>query len=494
MGSETASKKGKASLIARLISQREETADSVMSFAFNRKRIRLLRDLTEVPERCRGIVYWMLRDLRIQDNWAFLFAQKTALKNCAPLHVCFCATSASHAATTRHCRFLAKGLAELESECQALNIRFHVLRGSPSREILRFVEKHEIGAVVADFSPLKLPLRWLQELRQNLPPDVPLCQVDAHNVVPCWQASDKLEYSARTIRKKITSQLEEFLTEFPPVTRHPYPVGGRFRKSERRFEDEVDETVEEVGWATPGYAAGVARLEHFLDTRLRDYHAKRNDPLAEAVSDLSPWLHFGMISAQRCVLEANKREATDRPSVQAFREEAVVRRELSDNFCFYNADYDVVKGGPNWAVQTLDKHRKDKREHVYTRDELEKATTHDDLWNAAQNQLLKDGKMHGYLRMYWAKKILEWTKSPEEALELAIYLNDKYSLDGCDPNGYVGCMWSICGVHDQGWKEREIFGKIRYMNYKGCERKFDVKAFVERWNGAAEKKSLDKRS
>jgi len=153
-------------------------------------------------------------------------------------------------------------------------------------------------------------------------------------------------------------------------------------------------------------------------------------------------------------------------------------------FCFYNDRYDSVEGAPNWAQITLQKHAKDKREYVYSSEELEKGKTHDNLWNASQLQMVREGKMHGFLRMYWAKKILEWSPSPKEALARALYLNDRYELDGRDPNGYVGCMWSICGVHDMGWAERKIFGKIRFMNYAGCKRKMDIPGFVARYPGA----------
>ncbi|CAK9015423.1 unnamed protein product [Durusdinium trenchii] len=168
---------------------------------------------------------------------------------------------------------------------------------------------------------------------------------------------------------------------------------------------------------------------------------------------------------------------------EAFIEESVVRRELSDNFCFYNDKYDSLEGAAAWAQQTLKDHAKDKREHLYTMEELEGGKTHDDLWNASQQQMVQEGKMHGFLRMYWAKKILEWSPSPKEALQRSIELNDRYELDGRDPNGYVGCMWSICGVHDMGWKERPVFGKIRFMNYAGCKRKFNVPAFVAKYGG-----------
>ncbi len=161
-------------------------------------------------------------------------------------------------------------------------------------------------------------------------------------------------------------------------------------------------------------------------------------------------------------------------------EELIVRRELSDNFCFYNSDYDQFSGFPEWAQKTLNEHRGDKREFIYSLEQFEHGKTHDDLWNAAQLQMVLTGKMHGYMRMYWAKKILEWTGSPEDALEIAIHLNDKYELDGRDTNGYVGVAWSIGGVHDRAWQERPVFGKIRYMSYAGCKRKFDVSTFIEK--------------
>jgi deoxyribodipyrimidine photo-lyase len=165
----------------------------------------------------------------------------------------------------------------------------------------------------------------------------------------------------------------------------------------------------------------------------------------------------------------------------AFLEELIVRRELSDNFCYYNQNYDNLQSFPAWARSTLEEHARDRREYLYTPEELERAHTHDDLWNAAQLEMVRRGKMHGYMRMYWAKKILEWSPSPAEALHAAIYLNDRYELDGRDPNGYVGAAWSIGGVHDRAWKERAIYGKVRYMSYNGAKRKFDVQAYIHTW-------------
>ena len=205
----------------------------------------------------------------------------------------------------------------------------------------------------------------------------------------------------------------------------------------------------------------------------------RNDPLKNGQSNLSPYLHFGQIAAQRVALEVmGSSGPTD--ARKAFLEELIVRRELSDNFCFYNPRYDRVDGFPAWAQATLERHRRDPRDYGYTPEQFEQAQTHDDLWNAAQREMVRTGKMHGYLRMYWAKKILEWTPSPEEALKIAITLNDRYELDGRDPNGYTGIAWSLGGVHDRPWGERKVFGLIRYMSANGCKSKFDVKGYIQK--------------
>ncbi|XP_026486628.1 deoxyribodipyrimidine photo-lyase isoform X1 [Vanessa tameamea] len=464
--------------------KREDTAESILNFSFNKKRLRIVSQEQMVADDCEGIVYWMSRDSRVQDNWAFLFAQKLALKNKVPLHVCFCLIAKYLDASVRQFDFLLKGLEQVAEECNKLNISFHLLEGSGGEVLPQWVLDHKIGAVVCDFNPLRVPLGWLEDAKRKLKKDVPLIQVDAHNVVPCWVASDKQEYSARTIRNKITSKLEEFLTEFPPVIKHPYT--SKFKPEPIDWEEAIksrdaDETVKPVDWATPGYECALQVLKSFIDKRLKIYATKRNDPTQNALSNLSPWFHFGQISVQRVALCVQEYKSKHTESVNAFLEEAIVRRELADNFCFYCKHYDSIEGASAWAQKTLNDHKLDKKAHIYKLEQLSQAITHDDLWNAAQIQMMEEGKMHGFLRMYWCKKILEWSETPEQALECAIYLNDHYSIDGRDPSGYVGCMWSICGIHDQGWAERAIFGKIRYMNYEGCKRKFDVATFVQRY-------------
>uniref|UniRef100_A0A8C3R155 Deoxyribodipyrimidine photo-lyase n=1 Tax=Cyanoderma ruficeps TaxID=181631 RepID=A0A8C3R155_9PASS len=463
---------------------RQRAAPSVREFKYNKKRVRLVSQGPDLKDDARCILYWMCRDQRVQDNWAFLYAQRLALKQELPLHVCFCLVPKFLEATIRHYRFMLRGLQEVAEECAELNISFHLLLGYAKDVLPTFVVEHGVGGLVTDFSPLRLPRQWVEDVRERLPEDVPFAQVDAHNIVPCWVASPKQEYSARTIRGKIHAQLPEFLTEFPPVVRHPHPPSCPAEPIawEACYSSlQVDHTVKEVEWATPGTAAGMAVLKSFIGERLKSFSTHRNDPNKVALSNLSPWLHFGQVSTQRAILEVQKHRRSYKDSVDAFVEEAVVRRELAENFCYYNENYDSVQGAYDWAQTTLKLHAKDKRPYLYSLQELEQGTTHDPLWNAAQLQMVREGKMHGFLRMYWAKKILEWTHSPEEALQFAIYLNDRYELDGRDPNGYVGCLWSICGIHDQGWAERPVFGKIRYMNYTGCKRKFDVDQFERRY-------------
>lgn len=461
--------------------QRTENKD----MKFNKKRHRFVSDAEKIKQGSDGVLYWMSRDQRVQDNWALIHAQHLAVKGSLPLHICFCLiVPKSELSTLRHYSFLLKGLKEVAKECKKLDIQFHLLQGPPGDVLPGFVSDRNLGAVVTDFSPLREPQQWLKDVRKKLSKDIPLIQVDAHNIVPCWETSPKLEYAARTIRGKITKLLPAFLTDFPLVEKHPCTATRTAKPidwDETLASLEVDKTVGETEWAKPGTKAGVAMLESFIDVRLKLFDAQRNDPNAMALSQLSPWIRFGHLSAQRVALQVQQSGKKKGLSVASFIEELVVRRELTDNFCFYNEKYDRVEGAYEWAQKTLKDHAKDKRPYLYSREQLEKAKTHDNLWNAAQNQMVTEGKMHGFLRMYWAKKILEWTSSPEEALSIALYLNDRYELDGQDPNGFVGCMWSICGIHDQGWAERPVFGKIRYMNYKGCLRKFDVARFERKY-------------
>ncbi|MGB6281965.1 MAG: deoxyribodipyrimidine photo-lyase [Syntrophobacteria bacterium] len=426
-----------------------------------------------------SVLYWMSRDQRVNDNWALLFAQELALERKVSLGVVFCLAPSFLNATSRQYGFMLKGLQEVENHLAELNIPFFLLIGSPEQELPAFLVKHHIGGLVTDFDPLRIKQQWKKEVAAHIKSRI--YEVDGRNIVPCWEASSKKEYAAYTLRPKIHRALPEFLKDFPLAQKHPFPWPKKVKKTnwdKAEISLKIDRSVPEIDWLLPGEKAAAATLDRFLTKKLSAYASRRNDPTEDGVSNLSPYLHFGQISAQRVALQLKKKKV-NKESKDGFLEELIVRRELSDNFCFYNPDYDRFAGFPEWAQKTLNEHRGDKREYLYSLEQFEDGKTHDDLWNAAQMEMVHRGKMHGYLRMYWAKKILEWTGSPEEALEVAILLNDKYELDGRDTNGYVGIAWSVGGVHDRAWKERPIFGKIRYMSYGGCKAKFDVNSYIK---------------
>jgi deoxyribodipyrimidine photo-lyase len=442
----------------------------------NQKRIRILKRNEDIYG---PVVLWMSRDQRINDNWALIFAQELAIKQKTSLAVVFCLVPQFLNATIRQYGFMIKGLQEVEKNLRKKNIPFFLLTGSPETEIPKFVKKNKIGTVVADFNPLHINKTWKKSVMNKI--DINFIEVDAHNIVPCWIASPKQEYSAYTFRPKLYHLLMEFLEDFPPLKKHPYRWKGKISRidwGKSLNTLDVDFAIQEIAWIKPGEKAAYKTMQKFLKDKLLLYDKQRNNPLIGGQSNLSPYLHFGQISPQRVVLEVLK-TSVDKKSMDTFLEEIFVRRELSDNFCFYNANYDNVEGFPDWAKRTLNEHRNDKRKYLYTLQQFENALTHDELWNAAQMEMVKRGKMHGYMRMYWAKKILEWTEAPEQAMEIAIYLNDRYELDGRDPNGYTGIAWSLGGVHDRAWNERPVFGKIRYMSYNGCKAKFDIKKYIE---------------
>jgi len=444
----------------------------------NEKRIRLPKDGTETNG---PVIYWMSRDQRAHDNWALLFAQKLALEKKRNLAVTFSLVPEFLDATLRQYDFMLKGLMEVEKELKRFNIPFFILLGNPKEEIPKFIKESKASNLVTDFDPLKIKRKWKNDISKKI--KVPFYEVDAHNIIPCFYVSQKQEFGAYTIRPKIHKNLPEFLDDFPKLKK--MKSSDSFSANKIDWESvynslKVNEKVNPVDWLKPGEEAAHKKLKKFIEKSLDTYENLRNDPNAGVLSKLSPYLHFGQISAQRVVLIVSG--LGNHPSAESFLEELIVRRELSDNFCYHNVNYDSFRGFPGWAEKTLNEHRKDEREFVYSLKEFEKATTHEDLWNAAQKEMLITGKMHGYMRMYWAKKILEWSKSPEEALKTAIYLNDKYELDGRDPNGYTGCAWAIGGLHDRAWAERPVYGKIRYMNRNGAKRKFDVEKYVKRFS------------
>lgn len=463
----------------------------------NLKRV---RNLNNLEARSGPVVYWMNRDQRLKDNWALLFALELAKRQQVPLLVVFTLRKKFAFATERMLEFMLSGLQEVEAQLKKKNVPFVMLFGEPVTELARFINLQKVGSLVTDFNPLRYKQTWNRQLVQKL--RIPFYEVDAHNIVPAWVVSQKQEYGAYTLRPKLHRLLPEFLEEYPKIGSSKYKVVSSKADWERvRKSIKTDKSVKAVSWARPGEVAGLKALRNFLSHKLGTYANDRNDPSLDGQSGLSAYLHFGQLSTQRVALEVLKHikkpvqdvfdkrksgSAGGLSSASAFLEELIVRRELSDNFCLYNKDYDSPEGFPAWAKKSLEKHRSDPREYIYSEYELEKAKTHDALWNAGQMQMVKTGKMHGYMRMYWAKKILEWSRNASTAMKTAIYLNDKYSLDGRDPNGYAGIAWSLGGVHDRAWFERKIFGLVRYMSYGGARSKFDTEKYVNNvWRSSA---------
>lgn len=440
------------------------------------------------------IVYVMSRDQRVSDNHALISAQDKASKLSLPLVVLFQLFPTSQNRSYEHAHFMLDGLEEVKKTLTSYNIHFVLTLNS----LYNSLQALKPAAVFFDFSPLKRPRQRVEDIANKL--GVATYIVDTHNIIPTWIASDKQEFAAHTFRRKVHKLLEQYLVEPDKVKKHEYTfsldvVGISFTEAYRQIESMYPKRGIVLPYQA-GEKAAQKHLDGFITERLDTYAHDRNNISIEGQSALSPYLHFGHISSLRVALdilntvdthpllfeEAKMAQAGNTPSkadgMNALFEEMIVRKELADNFCFYAESYTTFSSLPVWSRSTLDLHTSDKREFVYSLEELENAKTHDHMWNAAQKQLTTHGKIHGYMRMYWAKKILEWTETPEIALEYTINLNDSYSIDGGDPNGYVGILWSLGGLHDRPWTERSIFGKVRYMNEAGLKRKFDTEAYI----------------
>lgn len=424
----------------------------------------------------------MIRDQRAGDNWAFLYAQEKALEMHVPLVVVVALREdmAQHSLLERSGRFMFEGLSETFDTLVRKNVRSILLIGNPVAGVVKCAWRLGAGLVVTDYSPLEPYATWKKQVAREL--EVSLQEVDAHNVVPVWEAYPKQAYSARILRPKIQTLLPRYLVPFPKMIRHPYTYEGDVANLDLKRQFKTLRWLHKPATpllVKPGAKAGLLRLKQFIERQLPGYSWGRNDPNCQVLSGLSPYFHFGQVAPARAALAVLESQ-TDEETKHIFLEELLVRRELADNFCHYNADHTLATGFPLWAQKTLAKHAADARPFMYTKRQFEAAETHDDLWNAAQKEMVVSGKMHGYMRMYWAKKILEWSPSATEALSIANSLNDVYELDGRDPNGYTGVAWSIGGVHDRPWFERPIYGLVRTMTEAGIRRKFDASAYIDR--------------
>ena len=424
------------------------------------------------------VLYWMQAAQRAEYNHALEYSIRNANELRKPVVVFFGITENFPEANERHYYFMLEGLKQVQTALQRQGIQMVVWHKSPDVGAVAVAE--EAALLVVDAGQLRIQRRWRENVARRI--KCPLHEVETNLIVPVEQASDKENFSAGTFRPRITKQLDYYLAPLKHTKPKRDSIGLKLKSLNI---DNIDRTISKlkvdrsVGKASTfegGSEEAKRRLSDFLKTKLDEFADLRNDPGAECLSNMSPYLHFGQISPLYIALEVSK---TASPGKDAYLEELIVRRELSHNFVFYNSNYDSFACLPPWARNTLNYHRRDKREYAYSLAEFEPAKTHDPYWNAAQKEMLITGKMHGYMRMYWGKKILEWSKDPRTAFKIALYLNNKYELDGRDPNGFAGVAWCF-GKHDRAWGERPVFGKVRYMNAAGLKRKFDPDAYVKK--------------
>ena len=434
------------------------------------------------PRRGRYVLYWMQQAQRAEFNDALEYAIEQANTLALPVLAAF-ALAPFPDANARPYRFMLEGLRETRNRLAARGIGFCVRKGAPE-EVLPPLAKHA-ALLVGDVGYLPVQRNWRRAVGERIRCPFALVETDA--IVPVAEASDHAEFAARTLRPKIHKKLPQFLKR-PRMRKVATPSLNLVRDS-LSLDDPgalcraigADDSVPAADHPPGGAAAAGRLLQRFLSQHLADYAASASDPVLDATSRLSPYLHFGQLSSLDIALRVANTDAP-RNSADAFLEQLIVRRELAINACWHQPASDRYDALPEWARKTLALHRRDKRDFLYARGQWEAAATHDPCWNAAQTELLRSGRMHNYMRMYWGKKIIEWSASPEEAFDTALYLNNKYQLDGRDPNGIVGVAWCF-GLHDRPWTERPVFGTIRYMNANGLRRKFDIQAYLDRWLG-----------
>ena len=460
-----------------------ETVPEFLKNLADNPRVKVRRKGSPLTEgKC--IVYWMQRAERGIDNPAVDLAIEIGNEMDLPVVVFFSAISNFPHANLRHYAFLNQGLKDIEEDLAERNVSF-VVRRPPTNSLEKLLAEVGAAMLIGDENPCREPERWRRVLARRL--ELPFWTVDADVVVPS-ALFPKHQYMLHIMRPRLLAELPKYLVPMPrtkakktwerPRGFESFNVTGDVTAGWRDF----DRSVKPVDKFTGGTHAALKRLKHFVAHGLADYAKQRNHPETDGTSMMSPWLHFGHISPVTIALaceEAVREGKATAAARDAYFNELIGWREISVNFVKYVPDYDSIEGAPEWAQATLREHAGDKRDPMYTLEQMERAETYDELWNAAQMQMVKTGWMHNYLRMYWAKKILEWAPNPALAWEWAVILNDKYELDGRDPNGYQGIAWAMGGVHDRPWFDRPIFGTVRYMSGASTGKKFDSKRYIE---------------
>lgn len=431
------------------------------------------------------VLYWMQGTQRYHDNHALDYAIKKANAHNVGLKVLFVLNGNYPDANARNMTFMLEGLKSLQNTLRNKGIVFTVEIGEFKTVLSQILEN--ISMLVMDQSYL----RHLRDIKAEIGfkatnNRIPCVSVESDVLVPVKEASDKAEYAARTIRKKLHAKLATYntLPEMPPI-QTPLPLN-----SASILDDsipaiikhlDVDESVPKSDWFKGGEDEAFKALDTFIHHRLTDYK-NSNDPSKDNTSKMSMYLHFGMISPLRIYQTIQQQTTMDQASVDNYLEQLFIRRELAFNYVMFREGYDAFETmSEPWAYETMEDHKADKREYIYHREDYCAFRTHDAYFNAAMKEMVKTGFMHNYMRMYWGKKIIEWSVDYKTAYETILTLNNTYFIDGRDPVSYASVAW-LFGKHDQGWKARKVFGKLRYMNAAGLKRKFDIDAYVKRCN------------
>jgi deoxyribodipyrimidine photo-lyase len=430
----------------------------------------------------RYVLYWMQQSQRAEYNYALEYAIQQANALGQGLLVGFGLMDDYPEANVRHYTFMLEGLQETQAVLAKQGIKMVVQKGSPAE--IALVLGREASLIVCDRGYLRHQKAWRTQVSRSAV--CPVVQVETDVVVPLELVSNKAEYAARTIRPRIHGHLDDYLVPF---------------KSSRAIKKSLDISIDSLDLTNidallhrlsldrrvapvsrffkGGSAQAIARFEDFIQHHFHGYVKNRNQPQTDDISHMSPYLHFGQISPLYLALRVKAAGEGLGEAQETYLEELIVRRELAMNFVHFNPKHDSFACLPQWARTSLKQHQKDPRESIYTRKQLENASTHDPYWNASMKEMKISGFMHNYMRMYWGKKILEWSRTPAHAFQTTLAINNTYFLDGRDPNSYAGVAW-IFGMHDRAWFERPIFGKVRYMVASGLERKCDIHGYVDK--------------
>lgn len=434
----------------------------------------------------RYVLYWMQMFKRTSYNHALIWAIRKANELKLPLVVYEGLKYYYPWASDRIHTFILEGVEEKRKEFERLGIRyiFYLQKDQSSQKNTVAALAKDAALIVTDDFPCFIIPGHSRRVAERA--EIPVHAVDSNGIIP-MSKFDKEEYAAYTIRPKINRLLGNYLKPFTEDSVEKGSVALEVDSPETPVtsaaignlvsECDIDHSVKPSNIYHGGTANGRKRLKKFVEEILPDYDNARNKPDRDGSSRLSAYLHFGYLSPLEIALAVQDSDAPQ-GSKEAYLEELIVRRELSFNMTRHNEKYDSLDALPPWVHKTMREHMDDERKYIYSLEQLEAGETHDELWNACQREMVITGEMHNYVRMLWGKNVIAWSRSYEEAFETLVHLNNKYCVDGRDPNSYAGILWCF-GKHDRPWMERPVFGTIRYMTSGSTGRKFDSKKYIE---------------